>query len=251
MLTRFSIPAVGAAAAVLIAAGAVFIGYRGFSAGTGGAAAASFSENEMSVRAKGGEEPGGTQIKGGASETAAATAAAHVDAMLDVYLKTAPQSAGETLTEGTTLHEGDTIQLAYTAFSRGIPSQPDGTRVTTADTTETADAASVYGIIFSIDGRGTLTLHYPYTENGNTRLATGRRTVLSEAYTLDDAPLYEVFFLVVDEAPPDTAGLLDRARRFAGGLSRPVSAEALARDGSGLFTGYDVETLVIYKEETL
>jgi hypothetical protein len=145
-------------------------------------------------------------------------------AELSVYLKSGPQSgqgAEETgLADGAVLHEGSTIQLAYMV----------------------SGGAEQYGVIFSIDGRSALTVHYPYRAGESTRLITGRRIALDEAYTLDDAPDYEVFFFVVSDRPLDTEKILNSA----GELARNPGASMEA--GKRMFQQYRVRTVKIRKE---
>ena len=88
--------------------------------------------------------------------------------------------------------EGNTVQLAYTA--------PAGDR---------------YGVIFSIDGRSEVTMHYPYRKGQSSLLVSGKRTFLSEAYTLDDAPFYEVFVMLVSEKPLNAEAVLLEAQSIA------------------------------------
>lgn len=145
--------------------------------------------------------------------------AAPVPAELAVYLKTG--EAGQEavpLGDSARLQPGNTIQLAYTV------------------------GAERYGVIFSIDGRGTVTLHYPYQEEQSTRLVSGRRTFLEEAYTLDDAPEYEKFFFVIDDAPLDTETVLSNAEKLAW---QSGQAEA---ENPEVFEGYEVKTVTILKE---
>jgi len=90
------------------------------------------------------------------------------------------------------LREGATVQLAYTA--------PSG---------------EYYGVIFSIDGRQTVTMHYPYRDGQSSLLVSGKHTFLSEAYTLDDAPLYEVFIMVISGKPLNAETVLGEAQKIA------------------------------------
>ena len=53
-----------------------------------------------------------------------------------------------------------------------------------------------YGIIFSIDGNRTVSLHFPITAASPPLLKKGMEVPLSYAYELDDAPYFERFFLV-------------------------------------------------------
>jgi hypothetical protein len=92
-----------------------------------------------------------------------------------------------------TARAGDRIQLAYVA------------------------AGARFGAVLSIDGAGVVTLHFPESERGSTRLAAapGRAASLPHSYQLDDAPAFERFFFVTSAAPIDVAALLEGARRIA------------------------------------
>ncbi|MDR1586643.1 MAG: DUF4384 domain-containing protein [Treponema sp.] len=136
-------------------------------------------------------------------------------AELSVFLKT----DNSILQNEALLHEGSTVQLAYRV------DRP------------------CYGVIFSIDGRSAVTLHYPYAMGGSTGMVPGRRIALEEAYTLDDAPNYEVFFLVIGDKPLDTAAILDRAGRLAG------NARNVLAGGEDVFAGYEVKTVFLKKGE--
>jgi hypothetical protein len=136
---------------------------------------------------------------------------------LKAYLKTDGEQAVPA--DQAILREGNTIQLAYTV--RG---------------------SDCYGVIFSIDSRSVLTLHYPYTTEASTRLSVGRQTFLEEAYILDDAPDYELFFFVVADKPLDLNAVLDSARQLA---RNPGTAP---EQGLSLFKNYELKTLNLRKE---
>jgi hypothetical protein len=145
---------------------------------------------------------------------------------LRVYLKTAPSAGspnegapneGAVLYDGGALHEGSTVQLAYFV-----------------DTGR-------YGLIFSIDSRSVVTLHYPYTEGESAILVPGKRMILDEAYTLDDAPDYEVFFLITSEKPLDVEAILDAARLLAWNPQAIPDAK--------VFKGYEVKTVTVKKSD--
>jgi hypothetical protein len=125
------------------------------------------------------------------------------------------------LSDQTMLHEGNTVQLAY---------------ITPAGTEH-------YGVIFSIDGRSAVTMHYPYRKGQSSLLVSGKRTFLNEAYTLDDAPDYEVFVLVISEKPLDADAVLRKARRIAG-----ESKTVIAEKSKAAFEGCEVETITILKK---
>lgn len=82
----------------------------------------------------------------------------------------------ERLESGAVAHTGDVLQLEYNA------------------------AGASYGVIGSLDGRGSFTLHYPANSAATTRLKSGV-TPLGFAYQLDDAPAFERFFFVTADKP--------------------------------------------------
>jgi hypothetical protein len=92
-----------------------------------------------------------------------------------------------------------------------------------------AAAKSLYGVIFSVDGRGSVTLHHPPGPEASTRLDTEGTVRLDQAYELDDAPAFERFFFVASEKPIDVPELLENARRLgperAGPLNLPPGLE--------------------------
>ena len=145
---------------------------------------------------------------------------------LSLYLKETPAALltgtdeGRRLPDKTALSEGNTVQLAYT----------------------TPPGDVYYGVIFSIDGRSELTLHYPYRMEQNPVLSAGKLTFLNEAYTLDDAPDFEIFFMVASPTPLDIETVL----KTAGELARDPET-ALAKSAAA-FTGCDVETITIEKQ---
>lgn len=60
-------------------------------------------------------------------------------------------------------------------------------------------AEKKYGVILSCDGRGVVTLHYPASDTGSTRLDNNGEVLLPTAYELDDAPLFEHFFFITSD----------------------------------------------------
>lgn len=135
---------------------------------------------------------------------------------LSLYLKGDSENP---LADKTALGEGNTVQLAYTA--------PAGNEY--------------YGVIFSIDGRYEVTMHYPYRMGQSSILDSGKRTFLNEAYTLDDAPDYEVFVMVVSAEVLDAVSVLAKARSIAG-------AAAIEEESKTVFTGCEVQTVTVLKK---
>jgi hypothetical protein len=173
------------------------------------------------------ETPG---ISGVAQESSAdrAKGAALSHAELSVYLK---DDAEVLLSDQAVLGEGSTVQLAYTA--------PAGER---------------YGVIFSIDGRSEVTMHYPYRRGQGSILVTGKRTFLNEAYTLDDASFYKIFVMVVSEKPLNAEDVLSEAQQIA--ETEDLASVNLNSDEGkkrifgthAIFDGCDVETLKVLKK---
>lgn len=105
----------------------------------------------------------------------------------------------EALDAGAMVRQGDVIQLSYVAVT------------------------ATFGVIFSIDGRGQVTQHFPSSSQQSAALARQGATPLAQAYELDDAPGFERFFFVsIDkkEAPAQfVANVMQKAQEFANGPS--------------------------------
>ena len=111
-------------------------------------------------------------------------------------------SSLEQVSENTLLKENERLQLAYVA------------------------AGYQYGVIFSIDGRGVVTTHFPdYLPSSNLSpsLEDGGETYLSYSYELDDAPIFERFFIVASHQPFDVSLVLDNAVQLAKEPARATS----------------------------
>ena len=102
------------------------------------------------------ETPSDTRIKG-------------LDARMEVWKKT--EAGIVQLQDLDEVREGDGIQLRY-----AVPEK-------------------CYGLLFSMDGNGALTLHMGDGEKA-VELAPGKMNSLPFAYKLDDAPYFEKFFFV-------------------------------------------------------
>jgi hypothetical protein len=150
------------------------------------------------------------------------------DAELSVYLKKGQGNSAEVvrLPDQADVRPGDTVQLAYRV-------QPD-------------TSGERYGVIFSIDGRSIVSMHYPYAFGQSTRLVSGRAVPLDFAYTLDDAPDYEIFFFVVGEKPLNLQNVLIKAEQLA--LRLAVNPQEALREGLFAFRDYELKTLTLWKE---
>lgn len=124
-----------------------------------------------------------------------------LDPALRVYRQSGPSDA-EILTDESTAYEGDRLQIAYRA------------------------AGFRYGTIFSIDGNGFVTIHYPERSDWSGELAQEGEVPLPFAYVLDDAPSFESFFMVVSPVAFDLAELISSIRE---GIDRsPGGSENVA-----------------------
>jgi len=106
-----------------------------------------------------------------------------LDTSLFVF-RSAPDGSVEELEGGARVAEGDHLQIAYTA------------------------AGKSHGVIFSVDGTGVVTLHYPDFPDGSGELEQGGSVALPYAYVLDDAPRFEEFFFLSATAPIATGQIL-------------------------------------------
>ncbi|MBI5509632.1 MAG: hypothetical protein HY903_12840 [Deltaproteobacteria bacterium] len=126
----------------------------------------------------------------------------------------------EMLKSGDTARRGDVLQLSY--------------RV----------AKPVFGAVLSIDGRGTITWHFP--EGGQAAaLDSGELTALPHAYELDDAPMVERFVLLTATEPFSLAPITAAVERVA----KERAALADLKAGLPLPAGIEQTSLVLRKEE--
>lgn len=126
--------------------------------------------------------------------TASGTRSKGAPALL-VYRKTA--SGTERLRADTPARHGDLLQLGY------VP------------------AGRAYGVLFSLDGRGRVSLHFPSSPGESTALRPDA-TVLPYSFRLDDAPEFERFIFVTSSRPIDVSALLEKAGRLAPARSAPL-----------------------------
>ena len=72
-----------------------------------------------------------------------------------------------------------------------------------------------YGMLLSIDGRGVITLHFPYSEYDSQKLERGANARLPYAYELDDAPYYERFYFLFSKDTLPVGEILEQAESLA------------------------------------
>ncbi|MBN2717530.1 MAG: hypothetical protein JXX14_16890 [Deltaproteobacteria bacterium] len=94
----------------------------------------------------------------------------------------------ELLRSGDSVFEGDEVQLQYT--------------------TEMA-----FAVILSVDGRGVVSQHFPDQGSTEARIKSGTH-VLPFAFELDDAPGFEIFFMLASDAPIPLKQVLKSSRHI-------------------------------------
>jgi hypothetical protein len=117
-----------------------------------------------------------------------------------IYIYKQSRTGSEALRNYASCSEGDRLQLAYMSGNKA------------------------HGIIFSIDGNGVVSLHFPDTPRGETQLTRGRETKLPYSYVLDDAPEFEKFFFLATEREFNVQNILNLAQNLAD------SGKALEKD---------------------
>ena len=104
----------------------------------------------------------------------------------------------ELLKDGNHASAGDLLQIAY------IP------------------AGKTNGVIFSTDGNGTVTLHYPEQRGASSLLKQEQKVLLTSSYELDDAPDFERFFFITAMKEIDVEDIVKKAEALA---ASPPSAK--------------------------
>jgi hypothetical protein len=108
---------------------------------------------------------------------------------LAMYRRTADGS--ETLADGAVARPGDLLRVGYRAAGRR------------------------YGVILSLDGRGSVTLHLPPDGQQAVPLERDTTVLLDRSYELDDAPRWERFYFITANAPFTVAPIVAAARQAA------------------------------------
>jgi len=80
---------------------------------------------------------------------------------------------------------------------------------------------SCYGALVSVDGRGVLTVHLSGDSGKAAPLTPGRPVALDNSYQLDDAPLFEVFYLITAPEKFD----IDSAAQLLKKASHPIDGK--------------------------
>jgi hypothetical protein len=98
------------------------------------------------------------------------------------------------LKNGYQVHAGDLLQIAY------VP------------------AGKTNGVIFSSDGGGVVTLHFPEDISDPSNLKQEKKVLLTSSYELDDAPDFERFFFITAMKEIDVEDIIKQAEALAASL---------------------------------
>jgi hypothetical protein len=157
-----------------------------------------------------GTTPDSTRIKGEESIDFTKT-------QIIIYRKSGKEI--ELLQNGDQAEAGDLLQLAY------IP------------------AGKTYGVIFSIDGSGIVTLHHPESKDNSSILKQEKKNLLLSSYELDNAPDFERFFFITAMEEIEVQSIMNKAEELA--LS-PASAET---ENLELAESYSQFSILLKKEK--
>jgi hypothetical protein len=141
-----------------------------------------------------------------------------LDASLFIFRSTTDGSVEE-LSDGSPVAAGDHLQIAYTAAGRS------------------------HGMIFSVDGNGVVTLHYPDFAGGSSELSQGGSTALPFAYVLDDAPQFEEFYFLTAPAPIQSEEILSQVESDPD----PAAITAILQEWAGRDENRDYQRLSLPK----
>lgn len=139
-------------------------------------------------------------------------------------------------TEGGTRIKGDPRLLVYRKADSGTELMSAEAQAGEGDLLQVGYQANgaTAGVILSVDGRGSVTLHHPLQPDGDPSLKDGGKITLRESFELDDAPEFERFFFVArDEGPVDVRAVLEVARELAADPARRRTGELDLSDLDG------------------
>jgi len=130
-----------------------------------------------------------------------------------------------------TLHDGNRIKgfeltepnlIVYRKNNKDTELLKNGVMAKTGDLLQLAyeSAREKYGVILSIDGNGTVTLHYPEKEDQSTILKKGKKVYLGSSYELDNALAFERFFFITSMSEINVANVLQQAKKLAHDFKR-------------------------------
>jgi hypothetical protein len=157
---------------------------------------------------------------------------------LDGSPKDQTQKATQSKSEATRT-KGQPRLLIYRKVGQNVEELQNMAQVSPKDLLQLRylSAGARYGVIFSVDGRGSVSLHFPETVGHSTALGEGAIRSLPYAYELDDAPGFERFFFITSLSPIDIKAVLKLGHELGFEVNRPlVLPEGLDQTGLTLRT---------------
>jgi hypothetical protein len=155
--------------------------------------------------------------------------------LLIFYWSTAPSTSMDSpvFFESTRVKGGDPYLLIYRERAVGGERLEDHHFINEGDSLQISfiPHGNTYGVIFSIDGRGVVTLHYPYSPFESSQLPGDDQTFLDFAYQLDDAPGFERFFFVSSDKPIAIESILNQAETLAANPFQAQTAQLNLPEG--------------------
>lgn len=118
------------------------------------------------------------------------------------------------------------VLKVYRQNGEGGESLPDGSIVVPGSAVQLVVARGAdYGAVFSVDGRGAVTRHFPLGGSSAVPVEAG---ALPHAFTLDTVPDFERFFLVTSDQPFELAPVADALEALDGDAeATPILPEIL------------------------
>lgn len=108
------------------------------------------------------------------------------DATLSIYKKI--NDSSKRLSNLDLVKEGDVLQVSYLSRIHS------------------------YGLIFSIDGNGSTTLHFPSSNKSSNKLVINKEIILNNSFELDSSPDFEMFFFVSSKNSFDIKNVIEKAK---------------------------------------
>jgi hypothetical protein len=129
--------------------------------------------------------------------------------------------------------KGDFALKLYRQTASGYEELADRARVSPGERFQLKYRAGneSYGMIFSIDGRGNITLHFPQNGKASPLLSKKGDVPLLDAFELDDAPGFERFFFVASKNVFNVSDVLAKGEELAGSVDRGLSGRLTLASG--------------------
>ncbi len=139
-----------------------------------------------------------------------------------------PQKGPVFSQEETTRIKGDPLLMVYRKSDRAVEQLQNGAIIGAGDLLQISYTAGCakHGVIFSVDSRGTVTLHFPLSAGRSTALVAGKAQALPYSYELDDTPGGERFFFITSDKPINVQAVLAAGRTLAASAKRKLSLPA-------------------------